>query len=234
MSEQDLMWDAIGDAADNAENFAERSYFGKCIVTVARYVHWIDGTPSDVTVQEYNKLPYNEKMIELLFAVDIQELKDSLEFTYERKVNVGRDDWNKIIAPSLRKILGKDAVSKGNYIAALKSVNGFYVHVKDIPQVKNPEYNTLRFEQIFTSKEECVAAANALFSGGNDTPASSTSMPEATKTVANTNVPDGWESDVWEALVEEEFKPALAGGETVAELAERYGVKVQFIAMIKR
>lgn len=232
----EIFWGNVDEAAENAEQFQDRSYFGKLELTHA-YIHWVNKERIETNAEEYNMLSHGDKSIELLFAVDIEELKPDIGFTYDRRLMIGSPDWYKILLPSLKNLLGKDAVGKGNYGNALRQVSGKYVHVKDVPQAKESKdgkiYKTIKFEQLFNNKDECVAAANALFgddAGVTTTPATTPATPTTATTPTK---PEGYQQDVWDVLVEEELKPALLSGSTVAQLADDYKVPVPLIAAIK-
>jgi hypothetical protein len=211
-------WNMVAEEATAADAFSERANYGKLTVKKVRFVHWQESVPTDVTFAQYQKLPRGDRSMELTFAVDIQELNPQLEFTYERIVVLkgGNTDWNKIVRPSLVNLLGEKALSAANYASTLQSLNGKYVEVHDVPQVKKPEYNTIEFHKIFGSKEECEAAYQARYSG-----AGSTSTASAT-------VPLDWTEEVWTSTVHDERE----AGKTDEQIAESYGVDVSFVEAV--
>ena len=125
------------------------------------------------------------KFLNLHAQVDIQEFNTSLERGYERRVQVKAPPWNRkeadgsytrvpsdweaIFEPSLFTVAGVKDVTK-----ALKAVEGKYVRVLDVKQQPTkrqpePEYNTVKFDAIFNSREEAYAAYQALRGGSGET-----------------------------------------------------------------
>lgn len=226
MTEQPLpanesFWDAVDESADRGD--AAGANFGQISITPHRYIQWVDKEPVDVTPEIFNTLPAEEKSLELLFAVDIQGMNPDLEWKYERRMRPGDKDWQKILKPSLIELLGKDSMKKGNYSKALQELDGKYVEAHDVPQIKNPEYGTIKIVRIFASKEECFTAYKERF-GGSD---SGTTTPAS----APLSHPANYTAETWAQMVAP-IKAELAKGTSVPDVAGQYQVEVPFIAEI--
>lgn len=167
--------------------------YGKFAWKVNRYIVWADGKPNEVSAAEYGKAPARIKVgeknltaknIELLLTADIQEFKPTLSFTYERKINIGDQDWNATFKPSLEKALnvkiakGVPAEKEISVAEALARVLGQYVAYKDVPQKKvatdGKTYKTMQIVRVFGSRAACVAAMGE---GGNTNGAHPVELP---------------------------------------------------------
>lgn len=114
------------------------------------------------------------KFLELHAQVDVREFNPQLEKVYERRVQVNAQpwfkknpdgkgseripsDWEAIFVPSILEITGLTDANK-----ALKQIEGKYVKIRDVkqqPTKKQPEpqYNTIKFVQLYDSREEAYA-----------------------------------------------------------------------------
>ena len=196
--------------------------FGQLNITPSRYIHWIDGQPTDVTPEAFAALPSKDKSLELMFSIDVASMNPSLDWMLERAIRPGDKAWHKTLKPSLIALLGEDAMSKGNYSATLQSLVGKYVEVKDVPQQKSPEYSTMEFVRIFASKEECFAAYKERFPNTDD--------GAATPAIAPLAIPPNYTPESWAAVVPA-IKEALKT-QAVPEVATQYQVDIPFIAEI--
>lgn len=212
-------WGAINEEAEKGGGGAQ---FGQLDIKPSRYIHWVNAQPVDVTPEVFATLPAEEKSLELMFTVDIKGMNPSLEWTYERKMRPGDKDWHKILKPSLVELLGEDSMKKGTYSATLQGLVGKYIEVADVPQIKSPEYNTIKFVRIFNSKEECFTAYKERFpdtDGGAAVPAA-----------APISVPPAYTAETWQSVVPS-IKKALETS-SPPEVATQYQVDVSFIAEI--
>lgn len=173
--------DFINEAEANAPEATFTNY-GKLDWNINRYIVWKDGQPESVTPEQYKAAPAKvngktAKNVELIVAVDIQEFKPDLTFTYSRRINVGDWDWNATFKPSLEKALGVK-ISKGTpaegskeitVSTALERIKGKYVAYQDVPQQKagkdGKTYKTIKIVRVFKSKAECQAAVNERTNG---------------------------------------------------------------------
>ena len=213
-------WDSVDEEAEKGGGGAN---FGQLTIKPGRYIHWVDGQPNDVTPEIFGTLPAQEKSLELLFAVNVKEMNPSLDWEYERRMRPGDKDWHKILKPSIIELLGADAMKKGAYSQTLQALNGKYVEVHDVPQIKSPEYNTLKLVRIFDSKDACFAAYKERF-GGVD--AAGAAIPAT----APLSAPPNYTPETW-AQVVPSIKEALKTT-PVPDVAQQYQVGVPFIAEI--
>ena len=218
-------WNAVGEEADRADSAGAN--FGQLSITPARYIRWVDRQPVDVTPAEFGALPAAEKSLELLFTVDIRGMNSSLEWQYERKVRPGDKDWHKILKPALAELLGADSMKKGMYSQTLQSINGKYVQADDVPQIKNPEYSTIKIVRIFANKEECFAAYQERFAAGTTPGAPAT---PATPAAPPLSVPPNYTLETWTSIVPS-IKQALQT-QDVPTVAAQYQVDPNFVAEI--
>ena len=139
---------------------------------------WKDNVFHDVKPDEWRNYD-GFKFLELHAQVDVREFNPALEKVYERRVQVnaqpffkknpdgkgsGRipSDWEAIFVPSILEITGLTDANK-----ALKTIEGKYVKIRDVkqhPTKKQPEpsYNTIKFVQLYNSREEAYADYQAM------------------------------------------------------------------------
>lgn len=235
------MTDAF-DYTQTAENEAQASAgklnFGKLKIS-PRFLMWVDKKPVEIDAATYSKLGARERSLEYVFGVDIQEFKPDLQFTYERKVQVGGLDWNKTFKPSLETIFGKDAVAK-DLAACLRQLHGAYVCVEDVPQIATKahpdraKYSTVKMVARYATREACYAAwkekyGDANGSGGNG---------RVLVTDDNLDVPIGYTAETWEAMKVDlnRLYTKHAAANTPAEAArlagEEYGASAAQVATL--
>lgn len=203
-------------AAKNAAARSVRAQIGKISFT-PRFLQWENQVPTEITQAQYEKLDPKMQGLELVIAVDIKEFSPTLEWTYERRVGIGGPDWNKIFMPSIETVLGKGTMSDGTYASTLSGLDGQYVEIHDVPQIKKPEYNTAKLTRVFTSREEAKKAHDEIFGAAGAQGASSVA--------ASGDVPPDWDAKTWSDMI-----PAIkASPKTHAEVAAEYGVPVPFI-----
>jgi len=213
MEDKSKLFQIAGEEAENRETFSSRAAFGKLSISSARFIKWEDSNPTDVTEDEFVTLPARQRSLELKFTVDIQEFRD-VDYTYERKVRIGDSDWWATVRPSIEAVKGKKSMSKGKYAETLEQLDGTYVEVHDVPQVKSPDYSAIKFAKVFSSRDECFEAWKERY--GED----GSGMDKATE-----GVPAGWDASVWAEYVPQ-IKEALTKGTLAVELATMYGVTV--------
>jgi len=213
--------DDLDEAAEQAEKFGEKPFFGKLDVEIG-YIHWIDSQPTEVTSDEYKNLPDRDKNLEIRLSIDIQEFAPHLEFPYERKMRVGDSDWHQIFRPSVEAITGKGTMAKGKYGKTVHSLKGKYVKGIDVAQVKNEAYNTIKLAQIYKSREECLADHQERF-GSNEEDGASTS---------SSGVPDSYTAESWANTVPH-IQTALKEGQPPAKLAIDYAVPVETVIALQ-
>lgn len=224
-------WDNLEEAASAADSGGAQ--FGQLTIKPASYIHWkkekdedgqIRTSKVEVTPADFANLPARQKSIELLFVIDVKGMNPDLDWTYDRRVRPGDKDWHRILKPSVIALLGPDSMKQGEYSKTLQSLSGKYVEAADVPQTKDPEYNTISLVRIFESKEECFAAYKERFGDDSVSTGAPSGMPLST--------PDGWETGVWLSTVSD-VESALVGGKSIKEVADDYGVAVSHIAEIK-
>ena len=141
----DLWLQDFEQEAQAADAFSVRVNYGKLTIKPSRHTHWQDingvRTPVEVTVEQFRQLSTRDRTLELEFSVDIKEFDPTLEFEYERRVNIsgGNTDWGKIVQPSLGKLLDKNTMK--SYVKVVNAINGKYVEVQDVPQVKTEDFS---------------------------------------------------------------------------------------------
>jgi hypothetical protein len=213
-NEQDYLNDA-NDAAEQAEQSGSYSNFGLLTTKVVEHRVWVDKdgnrTTEKVDPVMYQQHAKKDRFVKVEFEVNLQEFKPDLDFNYTREVDIlgGKEsDWKLIVNPSLKKVFGKKA--------QLSDTNGVYVEVQDVPQTRDPEYNTIKFIRKFKSREECLAAMQELVGGGTATPTASA-------------IPSAYNEKVWNETMVPSIKGALAGGKSPEEVAKDYNVGVEFV-----
>lgn len=205
--------------------------YGKLTLSQKWYL-WKDGVKGEVTREEFRAAPSmvngkNAKQLDMVFAVDLQEFKPSLSFTYERAVQVDGLDWQKIVAPSIEAVYGKGSMVKGDTQkgiadtrnATLAKLNGKYVAYQDVLQTAtkkkpDPKYNCFKLVKVYDTREACYA--DFVAAGGNRT--SSENGAESggfddTVTKQNPDVPTGFDSESWLA-VKPDVQTAVMNAET--------------------
>ena len=187
-------FDVAGQAEEEAAAASGRSNYGKLTLR-ARFLAWADGHPTEVDAATYNTLGPRQRSLEYVFAVDVQEFKPDLSFTYERKVGVGSLDWNKILKPSIESVFGAGSTEKDSLPATLRKLHGAYVCVDDVPQTPTrnrpdrSKYNTVKLVTVFETREACHAAWVEKYGA-----ASSNGNGHAS---AIADVPPGYTNDTW-------------------------------------
>ena len=139
---------------------------------------WKDNSFHDVKPDEWRSYD-GFKFLELHAQVDVREFNPVLEKVYERRVQVNAppwfkknpdgkgseripSDWEAIFVPSILEITNLTDANK-----ALKAIEGKYVKIRDVkqqPTKKQPEpsYNTIKFVQLYNSREEAYADYQAM------------------------------------------------------------------------
>lgn len=183
-----------------------RLNFGKLSMT-SQYKQWQDKSPTDVTLAQFVKLDKKERSQEATFAIEIKEFNPDLKFTYERRVNVGGLDWNKIFKPSLFKVLGitpsdDKTIAQKQLSDALRKLVGAYVAVEDVPAHANKtekaqglthseKYNTIKVVAIYADRAECYGAWKSKYGGSSN---GSSEVAGAGPAFAE-GVPDGYTAE---------------------------------------
>ena len=153
-------FDLVGQAEEEATPAGAKFNYGKLTIK-PRFLQWVDKKPTEITAALYAAIPPKERSLEYVFSIDIQEFNPALKFTYERKVQVGGLDWNKILKASLTKLVGDAATTKEALPNTLRTLNGKYVCAEDVPQTPTKskpdvsKYNTISVAKVFNTREEC-------------------------------------------------------------------------------
>lgn len=227
----DLWLQDFEQEAQAADAFSVRVNYGKLTIKPSRHTHWqdVDGvrTPVVVTKEQFRQLSTRDRTLELEFSVDIKEFNPTLEFDYARRVNIsgGNTDWGKIVQPSLAKLLDKDTMK--SYVKVVNAINGKYVEVQDVPQVKDENFNTIKFLRIFADRGECFKAWGERFAKDAPVPAAAPAQPVAQE---HPEYPASVYGDYasWKDTVPA-VKDALAKDEPPATVATNFGVEVKYI-----
>jgi hypothetical protein len=181
-------FDTVVTAEEEAQAASGKFNFGKLKIT-PRFVAWKDKQPTEIDGQTYAALDARSRSLEYVFNVDIQEFKPDLRFTYDRKIQVGSLDWNKIFKPSLEAVFGTGATDRDTLANTLRSLNGRYVCVEDVPQTptKNKpdrsKYSTASLIKVYETREQCFAAWQEKYGGES--------------TGAAADVPAGYTAETW-------------------------------------
>jgi len=134
---------------------------------------WKDNSFHDVKPDEWRNYD-GFKFLELHAQVDVREFNPALEKVYERRVQVNAppwfkknpdgkgseripSDWEGVFVPSILEITNLADANK-----ALKAIEGKYVKIRDVKQQPTkkqpaPSYNTIKFVQLYNSREEAYA-----------------------------------------------------------------------------
>jgi hypothetical protein len=213
----------MNEAAEAAEG-SEFTQFGKLTVSLLGRKKWIRdadgeivGRPVDITESEWDSVPKNDRFTEVQFSIDVQEFNPNLKFVYERKVSImggKKSDWAKTVKPSIDKVFGKGKT--------LDQLSGLYVEAREVPQIRDDEYNTVEFVRVFKNRDEAFAAYNAKTGGGAS--ASPSAAPAAT-----TAFPPNYTAESWNNTMVPAIKGEAASGKTPAEISATYGIDVQFV-----
>lgn len=213
---------------EESEKTFESSQFGQLTIKPSRYMQWVNGQPTDVTPEVFAQLPAADKSLELMFSIDVKGMNPKLDWAYERKMLLNTKAWSKILKPSIEALLGEDSMQKGAYSTTLQELSGKFVEAHDVPDPKNPEYNTIKLVQIFADKNECFAAYTERF--GDSANAGGTAGAVAAPATAPLSVPPNYTAETW-ASVTPNIKAALET-QSVPDVAVQYQVDVPFIAEI--
>jgi len=184
-------FDNVVTAEQEAQAASGKFNFGKLKIS-PRFLAWKDKQPTEIDAQTYATLGARERSLEYVFSVDIQEFKPDLRFTYERRVQVGGLDWNKILKPSLEAVCGAGSTSGDALANTLRGLNGRYVCFEDVPQtpMKNKpdraKYSTASLVKVYDTRELCYAACHEKYGGE----VGATGAPSA-------DIPSGYTSETW-------------------------------------
>lgn len=191
----DAEWMDILESAEEEQSAAfERLQFGKLAIA-PRYLKWVDvdgkRKPREITVSEYGSTPDRQRSLELVFDVNIQEFNPQLEWTYQRKVGVGSQDWREILKPSVEEVLGEGSMEGDQMGATLGQLRGKYVRISDVPQSKikgDKIYRTVSLQAVFENRDACYSEWYEIY--GSSLAESEDGSPEA-----ELAAPGGWEAE---------------------------------------
>lgn len=226
--------DAAADASGVYTNSGKLSAHMQCYA-------WKDGNITAVTPAEYKALPTSTgaKQIDVVIAVDIQELKPELTFSYERKTTYRKKDWYQVLKPSVAVALNlggcaalKDealetavkALTDQEVFQALMGINGKYVFVSDVPSrtgnmsASNKPIKTVRLDQVFDTRADFVAAYEAKF------------KTTVTVSAPSEDVPPGYNN--WSNFVADVVEMRREGTSDAA-IAEDLSVSAEWVAKVK-
>ena len=219
-------FDILGKTAQDAEKSSVRTNFGKMSVEVLKYIHWVDGYPVDVDAETYSTLR-KDNSIKMVFGIDVTEFNPALDFEVKRQVDIPGKDWHQIVKKSIVSVLGKKVAE--NYGEAFRKLNGAYVEVNDVPQVKGGEYSTIQLVKVFKDRTECFNAYVERF--GDPAERTTTNAPVQT----SIDCPTGYDAESWES-VKPFVKEALDSGQPPIDVATDYKVarsEIKFIMQVK-
>lgn len=221
----------VGEAEAAAPQSTGFTNFGKLHLST-RYFKWVDGKPVEIAADEYRALPFKNaegkgaKGQEIIFALDVQEFKPELQFTYSRKVGVGSLDWNKTLKPSIEKLLGRGCMDPAKVGETLTRLQDTYVALADVPQANtknNPnrsQYNVCKLVAVYPDRAACYAA---YLERGNGTPTSAVASSNGSQAAA---VPTGNGVSPYAAAMKKKYEKLLAAGksqdEAVATIVDEY------------
>jgi len=216
-------FDILGKTAQDAEKTSVRTNFGKMSVEVLKYIHWVDGYPVDVDAETYSTLR-KDNSIKMVFGIDVAEFNPALDFEVKRQVDIPGKDWHQIVKKSIVSVLGKKVAE--NYGEAFRKLNGAYVEVNDVPQVKGGEYSTIQLVKVFKDRTECF---NAYVERFGEPQASVSSAPVS----SGMEMPAGYDEQAWKDTIPY-IKTALDEGQTPVDVAKAYGIdNIKFIMQAK-
>lgn len=235
-------FDFAGTAQEEAQVASGKLNFGKLKIT-PRFVQWKDNQPTEIDAATYANLGARERSLEYVFTVDIQEFKPELQFTYERKVQVGGLDWSKILKPSLEAVCGKGSSDKELLAATLRSLNGRYVCAEDVPQTpttKKPDrakYSTVQLAALYDTREACHAAWQEKY-GAQAAGAAGSGAAHGSAS-GGLDVPPGYTAETWAKQAEDLRKlrvKYIQGGKSAHEAtdaaASEYGASGAQVAKL--
>lgn len=243
-------FDCIGQAEEEAKQSGGKFNFGKLSIK-PRFLRW-NGKgekPSEITAQQYAQLAAGQRGMEYVFGVDIKEFQPAINFTYERRVSVGGLDWVKIFKPSLEALAGGRALVGEDLANALRSLNGKYVAMEDVPQAGKPKdpdkvFSTPKMHAMYQTRAECYAAYVARYgdpaSRGNGHSGNGHSgNGQAGAPAFDPNVPPIYKPDVWygmkadlQKLVDRFVGGGLPQVAALAKAAAEYGAEAKHVAAL--
>lgn len=188
----------------------------------------------EASVDEWKRTPKvvdgkGAKGMDIIFHVNVQELRTSLQYPYERKVTLNSMDWDKLVAPSIEKVMGAGSMKDDKRSETLRNLNGKYVMVQDVPQIprKNAvadakQYNTVSLLKVYGSREEAYAESKAMGGGesanGNGAAAS------------NPNVPTDYTAETWAMCKDDLVKAVSDAVNSVKPAPKKAEAKVAAVA----
>lgn len=226
-------FDLVGQAEEEAIPPGAKLNFGRLTIK-PRFLQWVEKKPVEVNEQQYMALGAKERSLEYVFTVDIQEFNPRLKFQYERKVQVGGLDWNKILKKSLEAILGETRTTKEELPNTLRQLNGRYICAEDVPQVPTKgspdrsKYNTISIAKVFDTREACYAAYVEQYPPSNDHGSAG-----AAAAAKGPSVPIGYTAESWLKLKPElnalfvKYSAAMPAKVAARKTGEDYGATME-------
>lgn len=174
----DLYDELLGDieaANEAAEQVQQYSSYGKLTVSVQR-IHWVDKQPVEVDSTTYRSLPANQKQMNFVLAVGVNEFKPELQ-VYPMNLKYRGKEWYDTFEPSVKTLFAIDKTKDdltAEVVKQLLALNGKYVRIDQVPNkggkvskagnlLKSPA-----IVEVYTSREECYKAQVARFGTGNN------------------------------------------------------------------
>ncbi len=159
---------------------------GKTDVSLTRFIEWANKIPTEVSHEEWKKLPANQRGHDFLFTVDIAEFNQRAKdesWDYRRRVQFKSDDWFKILVPSFELVFGKGSMNAKSFMGTIGKIKGAYVDWLDVTQSPHRKtgkiamnentgkpYTTLKLIKVFGSQAEAQKAAGELSTSNGVSP----------------------------------------------------------------
>lgn len=232
-TQDELLW--LDDLPQVEKEAITGSQFGKLSMH-PRYVMWEKKVPTEITREQWEKLSGRARSQEAVFTIDVQEFNPTLDFIYERKMQVGGRDWRVTFRPSVEEVMGADSMSAENMATTLRKLVDAYVEVHDVPQQpkksKSPSekvFNTIKLVRVFESREKCYAAYVERF-GDQSGAGVGTDAPGWDETLRTL----GWTPAAWagqRGAMQKAYAEMSGMPETArcAKVASDYGVPVECV-----
>lgn len=141
----ELVLELLDDAATKAANSSRSTWTGRLTLSL-KYLQWVNSHPVEVGKDEFRKLE-SDKSMEATFAIDIQELRPNLDFTWSRRLMLFSKNWYdhwqssvmeyyEIEPDASLKTKERQAALNKDVARKTFALNGKYVTIADLDESK--------------------------------------------------------------------------------------------------
>lgn len=202
-----------------------------------------NGQVQGVTKEQYQKaLASGANESDFSFAhvykLDTEELGS--QYPWERAYAEKGPDMQKIIVPSVEKLMGNPEATADDVLAWIKAQEGKYIEIEEVPQVDfdgkpvgpmlkgvstpvedgGKVYYAARFSRVLSGKDEAQALHSARWGQG---------AKSSNGTSATIQRPSQYTVAVWEKTIIPAIKVDIANGVSVAEIAAGHEIDAQYV-----